>query len=320
MGLPEVTVRQAAIVGAADKVVAAQIRELLRFGVESIVLLAPAPPSLLISGALPKPITIRWVEQPGNAEFDTTLGHVSHLLQDRFWLVNSKRAFDVNLAPLLIKAADANYGIQWGSEDAVWLINKLGMPWRTSGGTGRLLACGEILPPRPALFLDRDGTLNHDYGYVGSRARWAWIEGAFDSIQQATHAGWHVFLVTNQSGIARGHYDEATLAGLHRWMTDEVRRVGGTIDDIRYCPFHPDGTMPCYRHDSLWRKPAPGMILDLISRWKLDPARCLLVGDQSSDMQAAQAAGIEGYLFQGGDLSRLIAPLLNARRSWSGLA
>ena len=79
---------------------------------------------------------------------------------------------------------------------------------------------------RPALFLDRDGVINVDRGYVGSRDRFAWTPGARQAIRAASEAGWHVFVVTNQSGVARGHFDEAAVAALHDWMTDEVRRAG----------------------------------------------------------------------------------------------
>jgi D,D-heptose 1,7-bisphosphate phosphatase len=156
---------------------------------------------------------------------------------------------------------------------------------------------------RSALFLDRDGVVNVDHGWVGTRDRFEWITGAREAIRAATDAGWHVFVVTNQSGVARGHYSEADLKALHAWMTDEVRRAGGTIDDIRYCPFHEEATVPAYRCASDWRKPAPGMLLDLIRAWELDPTRCVLVGDQERDLVAAKAAGVEGMLFTGGDLA-----------------
>ena len=97
-----------------------------------------------------------------------------------------------------------------------------------------------------------------------------------------------------------GYYDEAAVVALHAWMADEARRAGGTIDDIRYCPFHPDAVVPAYRRASDWRKPAPGMLLDLIRAWELDAARCVLVGDQETDMQAAAAAGMRGFRFPGG--------------------
>jgi D,D-heptose 1,7-bisphosphate phosphatase len=161
---------------------------------------------------------------------------------------------------------------------------------------------------RRALFLDRDGVVNVDHGYVGSRDRFEWMSGAREAIRMATDAGWHVFVVTNQSGVARGHYNEAAVAALHAWMTDEVRRAGGTIDDIRYCPFHKDATVPAYRRASDWRKPAPGMLLDLMRAWEVDLAGCVFVGDQETDMAAAAAAGISGRLFSGGNLADFVRP------------
>jgi D,D-heptose 1,7-bisphosphate phosphatase len=163
---------------------------------------------------------------------------------------------------------------------------------------------------RAALFLDRDGVVNVDHGWVGTRDRFEWATGAREAIRAATDAGWHVFIVTNQSGVARGHFDEAAVMALHAWMTDEVRRAGGTIDDIRYCPFHEDAVVPAYRRFSDWRKPAPGMLLDLIRAWELDPARCVMIGDQDRDMAAAKAAGVKSDRFEGGDLADFVRPIL----------
>ena len=163
---------------------------------------------------------------------------------------------------------------------------------------------------RPALFLDRDGVINHDHGYVGTIDRFDLIDGALDAIADATRAGWHVFVVTNQSGIARGHYDVAAFEALMRHLLNQVLAAGGTIDDVRYCPTHPEAPLPQWRRESDWRKPAPGMILDLIARWELDPANCLLVGDQPSDLAAAAAAGVQGQLFPGGNLQAFLRPLL----------
>jgi D,D-heptose 1,7-bisphosphate phosphatase len=165
---------------------------------------------------------------------------------------------------------------------------------------------------RWALFLDRDGVVNVDHGWVGTHDRFEWSPGAREAIRAATEAGWHVFVVTNQSGVARGHYDEAAVLALHAWMTDEVRRAGGTIDDIRYCPFHQDAVVEAYRRASDWRKPAPGMLFDLMRAWELDPARCVLIGDQPSDMAAAEAAGIGGRRYEGGDLAEFVRPLLGS--------
>ena len=169
---------------------------------------------------------------------------------------------------------------------------------------------------RRALFLDRDGVINVDHGYVGTREKFEWMPGAREAIRAATEAGWHVFVVTNQSGIARGHYTEADMHGLHAWMTDEVRRAGGTLDDLRFCPFHADAVHAAYR-DAVhpWRKPAPGMLLDLIRAWQIDPARAVLVGDQDTDLAAAAAAGVAARKFTGGNLLDEVGPLLRQPRA-----
>ncbi len=166
---------------------------------------------------------------------------------------------------------------------------------------------------RKALFLDRDGVINVDHGYVGSRDRFEWVDGALEAIRYATTAGWHVFIVTNQSGVARGYYNEAAVRDLLDWIGDEARAAGGTIDDVRYCPHHPDGTIDAYRQHHPWRKPLPGMLLDLIRAWEIDPSRAAMVGDQETDMRAAAAAGVAGHLFRGGNLLSFLRPILDNR-------
>jgi D-glycero-D-manno-heptose 1,7-bisphosphate phosphatase len=177
-----------------------------------------------------------------------------------------------------------------------------------------LARAGEEMPRvlrRRALFLDRDGVINIDHGYVGSRERFEWMPGAREAICAATSAGWHVFVVTNQAGIARGRYTEADVQALHAWMTEEIRRAGGTLDDLRYCPFHAEAVVEAYRHPSHpWRKPAPGMLLDLVQAWQVDPARSVLVGDQDTDLAAAAAAGVAARKFAGGNLLDVVLPLL----------
>jgi D,D-heptose 1,7-bisphosphate phosphatase len=166
---------------------------------------------------------------------------------------------------------------------------------------------------RKALFLDRDGVLNVDHGYVGSRDRFEWVEGARDAIRYATQTGWHVFIVTNQAGVARGYFDEAAVHDLLDWIGDEARQAGGTIDDARFCPYHPDSPLEAYRQRHPWRKPLPGMLLDLIQAWELDPGKAVMIGDQESDMRAAEAAGVAGFLFRTGNLLSFLRPILDKR-------
>ncbi len=215
-------------------------------------------------------------------------------------LAATRCSLERDLLPALI----AQHAVR-GTAAAGWFID-IGVP--ADLALARAELPGRI--QRPALLLDRDGVLNRDHGWVGSRARWEWIAGAKRTVRLATAAGCHVFVVTNQSGVARGLYTEDDVGELHRWMGQELRQAGGTVDDVRYCPFHPEAAVARYRAASDWRKPAPGMILDLIRRWELDRARCLLIGDHARDLAAAAAAGIEGHLFPGGDLADFARPLL----------
>jgi len=163
---------------------------------------------------------------------------------------------------------------------------------------------------RPAVFFDRDGVLNHDDNYVGSVDRLRWIDGAKEAVRLANERGYYVFVVTNQAGVAKGHYGEAEVQSLHRWMAYEVRQEGAIIDDWRYCPYHPDGSVEDYRATHPWRKPEPGMILDLLDTWPVDASRSILIGDKQSDCAAAQAAGISSSLFHGGNLRDFLADQL----------
>lgn len=159
---------------------------------------------------------------------------------------------------------------------------------------------------RPAAFLDRDGVLNQDIGYVGTVDRFHWIESAIDAVRLLNDQGYYVFVVTNQAGVARGFYGEADVSSLHDYMQAELAARGAHIDAFRYCPHHPGGVVEKYRRECDCRKPAPGMILDLMRNWSIDIEHSFLVGDKDTDLAAARAAGVKALRFEGGALAPYI--------------
>jgi D-glycero-D-manno-heptose 1,7-bisphosphate phosphatase len=168
---------------------------------------------------------------------------------------------------------------------------------------------------RPAVFFDRDGVLNEDRGYVFEASNLRWIDGAREAVKAANDAECFVFVVTNQSGVARGLYEESHVEALHRWMADDLATIGAHIDAFEYCPFHPDALIERYRQVSHRRKPAPGMIEDLLERFPVDISRSILIGDKPTDLEAARAAGIQGCLYSSGNLAQFLRPLLHLHGS-----
>lgn len=160
---------------------------------------------------------------------------------------------------------------------------------------------------RPALFFDRDGVLNEDLNYVASLDRFHWIAGAREAVRACNDRGFLVFVVTNQAGVAHGLYGEDDVRALHAHMQAELAAAGAHVDDFRYCPFHPQGKVEAYRRESEHRKPGPGMLRDLMTDWRVDRARSLLIGDRESDLAAAARAGVAARLFEGGDLAAFLA-------------
>ena len=151
---------------------------------------------------------------------------------------------------------------------------------------------------RRAVFLDRDGVINVDHGYVSSWDQFEFLPGVPAALWQLQSAGFVLVVVSNQSGIGRGLYTEDDLAVLnrriHRYLLDDY---GVDIAQFYHCPHHPTEALLKWRHLCHCRKPAPGMIEQACAELHIDPGRSLMVGDKVSDMEAGQAAGV-GRLFR----------------------
>ena len=140
------------------------------------------------------------------------------------------------------------------------------------------------------VILDRDGTINHDSdNYIKSPAEWRPIEGSLEAIARLTQAGYRVVVATNQSGIARGLLDTATLIAIHEMLQRAVALAGGRIDAFFFCPHAADSACAC-------RKPKPGMLLEIARRFNVSLADVCMVGDARRDVEAAAAAGARPVL------------------------
>lgn len=143
-----------------------------------------------------------------------------------------------------------------------------------------------------ALFLDRDGVINHDSGYTSSVESFRFIDGIFDVCRTAKQLGYLLIVVTNQAGIGRGYYSEQDFSILTKWMCNQFEAEGAVISDVFYCPYHSEHGAGHYKKDSFDRKPNPGMLLQAAEKYELDLKRSIMIGDKHSDMQAANKAGV----------------------------
>lgn len=153
---------------------------------------------------------------------------------------------------------------------------------------------GSAKPLAKAVFLDRDGVINIDHGYVSSPEQFEFVGGVFEACQQFQAHGYKLVVVTNQSGIARGYYTAAQFEVLTQWMCQQFAAHGVHITAVYHCPHHSSTGLAPYVQDCNCRKPAPGMLLQAIAEHSIDPAQSIMVGDKVADMQAAAAAGV-GY-------------------------
>lgn len=150
----------------------------------------------------------------------------------------------------------------------------------------------EAAMPRRALFLDRDGVINVDHGYVHSPVQTNWMPGIFDLCCRAKSEGRLLIVVTNQAGIGRGYYSEQQFLEYTAWVHQVFSEQGAPLLATYYCPHHPEAGIGEYLAVCQCRKPQPAMLQTAMRDWCIDPTLSLMVGDKNSDLQAAQAAGV----------------------------
>ncbi|HUZ04329.1 MAG TPA: HAD family hydrolase [Acidobacteriaceae bacterium] len=155
-------------------------------------------------------------------------------------------------------------------------------------------------PKGRALFLDRDGVVNEEIGYLSRADQVRFVAGIFDLCRRAQALGYCLIVVTNQAGIARGFYTEEDFHALTHWMEAEFAREGVRLDRTYFCPHHPEHGVGQYRRDCPDRKPNPGMLLHAAREFQLDLAQSIFIGDRCTDMAAGEAAGVGTLLLLDG--------------------
>ena len=151
-----------------------------------------------------------------------------------------------------------------------------------------------------AVFLDRDGTINEEVGYLDSLDKLKIIPSAYEAIRLINESGMKGVVISNQAGVARGFFTEDFVKVTHEHLQTALRQQGATIDNFYYCPHHPTEGIEPYRKDCNCRKPAPGMLLRAVQDLNIDLTRSYLVGDRFRDMDAAKKAGVKGILVKTG--------------------
>jgi len=154
-------------------------------------------------------------------------------------------------------------------------------------------------------FLDRDGVVNSSHynkGYIGSLKYFKWVPGAIKAIKFLKEKKYKVVIVTNQSGVARGFFKIKDVQKIHFFIQKKIKNHDVKIDAFYFCPFHKDGIVKRYRKDSYLRKPKIGMFRLAQKKWNIDKKNSFMIGDQITDLEFAERAKIQGYLFDQKDL------------------
>jgi D-glycero-D-manno-heptose 1,7-bisphosphate phosphatase len=153
---------------------------------------------------------------------------------------------------------------------------------------------------KPAVFLDRDGTINEQMGYINHVSRFVLLKGASEAVRLLNQSGWLAIVVSNQSGVARGYFPIHVVHEVHRHMAGLLKREGAYVDAIYFCPHHPSGKVQEYRRSCRCRKPDTGLIEESIKHFDIDPSGSFFVGDRCSDMELAKRANLRGILVKTG--------------------
>ena len=157
-----------------------------------------------------------------------------------------------------------------------------------------------------AAFLDRDGVINEDTGYLKNIKDFKWIEGAIEALKILKENNFLIIIISNQSGVSRGYFSEQDVHSLHKWINLQLSEHNVKIDDFFFATEHPDKEISKTR-----RKPSPRMIEEAIEKYNLNRDDCFMIGDKDIDVLAAKNAKIRGFLFEGGNLSYKIKKILN---------
>lgn len=147
-----------------------------------------------------------------------------------------------------------------------------------------------------AVFLDRDGTINEEMGYINHIGRFHLLPQSAQAIRLLNQYGWKVVVTTNQSGVARGYFPESLIHQVHQRMKDCLKKEGAYLDAIYYCPHHPEVGLPPYRQKCQCRKPAPGLIEQAVRDLSLDPSRSYVIGDRGMEVEFGHRVGAKTIL------------------------
>ena len=161
---------------------------------------------------------------------------------------------------------------------------------------------------KKAAFLDRDGVINEDIGYLHKIRDFKWIKGAIEALKVLKKNNFLIIIISNQSGVGRGFYTEKNVNQLHNWINKQLKEHELEIDDFFFST-----ELPTEKIENSRRKPSPSMINEAVKKYNLVKDKCFIIGDKESDLLAAKNASIKGFLFEGGNLLVRIEKILNVQ-------